>query len=308
MPGVPDRVEDAFVYFVTERAKIWYRRNVEKLPPPWTEDPILRQYRFTNVCRKFDRMTEYLIRNWYQPHYNELHTLRTAVVIARCINLIEFLDQIGYPQFRSINGRNWFIDPRWMTRFKLTFLNRQQRGQPVKSGAYFVYSNRKPMLLFMEQDAIPGSYRVRIADTFEATWRQYCGIPGIATFMAGQFCKDLTYACDLAAGWPDRHSFAVPGPGSILGVRFLFNEPVTLSTDPRSLKQFCNAVLRARDILAKSGFMDQFPELAAEMDLMDIQNCLCEFAKYWQVLNLDGRTHRKKMRVYRYGNDHSTCR
>ena len=30
---------------------------------PWTEDPIIAQYRFTNVYRASDRVSQYLIQN-----------------------------------------------------------------------------------------------------------------------------------------------------------------------------------------------------------------------------------------------------
>lgn len=43
--------------FVTERQRIWHARRVAGEPAPWTEDPILRDKRFTNVYRLLDKGT-----------------------------------------------------------------------------------------------------------------------------------------------------------------------------------------------------------------------------------------------------------
>ena len=46
-----------------ERQMIWKRRFLDQAPRPWTEDPILRDYKFTNVYRELDRNSQWQIRN-----------------------------------------------------------------------------------------------------------------------------------------------------------------------------------------------------------------------------------------------------
>lgn len=50
--------------FIYDRQEIWHRRNVLKLPAPWSTDEILRNYRFCNVYRELDggtlALTKYL--------------------------------------------------------------------------------------------------------------------------------------------------------------------------------------------------------------------------------------------------------
>jgi len=111
--------------------------------------------------------------------------------------------------------------------------------------------------------------------------------------MAGQFCKDLTYSTDLAKNWSDRHNFAAPGPGSKKAVRCMYGIKIGSLAD-NSLDLFCKAVMEARELLLDNGFDKEFPELAGRMDLMDYQNCLCEFYKYWALLN--GKV--KRTRIY----------
>src|SRR5713226_7864614 len=54
-------VFDTFWRFAFERQEVFFRR-VAALPAPWTRDPVLRSYRFTNVYRAADRVSQYLIR------------------------------------------------------------------------------------------------------------------------------------------------------------------------------------------------------------------------------------------------------
>ena len=46
-----------FYEFVSEREYIRRRRQLRPCNPPWTQDPILQQYKFCNVKRKHDRTT-----------------------------------------------------------------------------------------------------------------------------------------------------------------------------------------------------------------------------------------------------------
>ena len=65
-PGIsplkPTPVYDTYWRFAAERQRVFFRR-LEGLPPPWTDDPILSAYKFTNAYRASDRVSQYLIRH-----------------------------------------------------------------------------------------------------------------------------------------------------------------------------------------------------------------------------------------------------
>src|SRR5260370_14218151 len=46
----------------SERHAIFERR-LRGEPPPWTDDPILAQHKFTNAFRAADRVSQYVIRD-----------------------------------------------------------------------------------------------------------------------------------------------------------------------------------------------------------------------------------------------------
>ena len=51
-----------FWRFAAERQEVFFRR-MAGLAQPWTDDRILQEYRFTNVFRASDRVSQFLIRN-----------------------------------------------------------------------------------------------------------------------------------------------------------------------------------------------------------------------------------------------------
>ena len=60
-PLKPTEVYDSYWRFAAERQDVFFRR-LHRLPPPWTDDPVLRAHKFTNAYRASDRVSQYLIR------------------------------------------------------------------------------------------------------------------------------------------------------------------------------------------------------------------------------------------------------
>ena len=56
----PTVVFDTYWRFAAERLAMFYRRYSDPAGP-WTSDPILKSYRFTNAYRAADRVSQYLI-------------------------------------------------------------------------------------------------------------------------------------------------------------------------------------------------------------------------------------------------------
>jgi hypothetical protein len=50
-----------FWQYIALRHEVYKKKNIEKLPPPWTDDSMLREYKFTNVFRDLDPGTRYVI-------------------------------------------------------------------------------------------------------------------------------------------------------------------------------------------------------------------------------------------------------
>src|ERR1035437_10233742 len=66
-PTPRSRIYDLYWYFASERLAIFMRRATGE-PGPWTNDPILATYKFCNVFRAGDRVSQYMIRNVAYAH------------------------------------------------------------------------------------------------------------------------------------------------------------------------------------------------------------------------------------------------
>ena len=51
-----------FFRFLVDRQRVWYRKEILKETPPWTDDPILQQAKFTNIYRELDRVSRFEIQ------------------------------------------------------------------------------------------------------------------------------------------------------------------------------------------------------------------------------------------------------
>ena len=60
-PRPRPRIYDLYWYFAAERQRAFERR-VAGQPWPWSNDPILQVFKFCNVYRAADRVSQYIIR------------------------------------------------------------------------------------------------------------------------------------------------------------------------------------------------------------------------------------------------------
>lgn len=65
---IPTPVYDTYWKFATERQEVFYNR-IENKMFPWTDDEILKIYKFTNAYRASDRVSQYLIKNVIYDNY-----------------------------------------------------------------------------------------------------------------------------------------------------------------------------------------------------------------------------------------------
>ena len=61
---------------------------------PWTEDPILRRYKFTNAYRASDRVSQYLIRNVIYAGDQNPRELFLRILIFKLFNRIETWERL----------------------------------------------------------------------------------------------------------------------------------------------------------------------------------------------------------------------
>src|SRR5262245_55868575 len=87
---------DRLFAFARERHEMHVMR-ASGIGPPWTDDPILRNYRFCNVYRELDRVTKWIHVNWLLPNADD-PDVWFAMCLARLLNRPDALEDLGYPR------------------------------------------------------------------------------------------------------------------------------------------------------------------------------------------------------------------
>lgn len=265
---------DRFVYWIKERESIRLAR-IAGNPPPWTMDPILQHYRFCNIVRVEDKVSQWLLRNWYTPYHNHLNML-CAVALARFLNKPESLEPITRFVFRDGFPPDWGSIQRTLRVLK-------NKG-PIFSAAYMVRGNDgvDKVQSVVDYNVRPLAKNPPRIDpsSMERTWAALEGRYGFGSFMAGQVIADLRWALD--GTWRDRKRWAPLGPGSRRGMNRLLGLPIMKGmTQTEFESNLVNVICTATPGLPR--------ELTERMEAMDWQNCCCEFDKYERVRFGEGR-------------------
>ena len=263
--------------FAQERHRVYLRR-VAGLPWPWTDDEILRTYRFCNIYRELDATTLWLRREWYDPHADD-PDLWFAAAVARHANLPATLGAVGYPvPWRPLE-------------FIKCVQDRMDDGLPAYSGAYVICAvgGEWPSKAHYLAEAVLGPLwgrRAEIRPTpgepLSVLWSRLSASYGLGSFMAAQVVADAKF-CGAMARAPDWWTFAAPGPGSQRGLNRVLGRAVSAPWRLDDWRRENEALRRHLDLALLED--PEFFPLSAQ----DCQNTLCEFDKYERVRLGQGR-------------------
>lgn len=273
---IPKRRVTDLVNFIIARHQIHERRFADNLPKPWTDDPILQQYRFCNVYRELDTVTQWIAQNWRGPHAGD-PDMWFSMAVARWVNWPETLEDIGYPV------------PWKAKHFIATLEKRRTLGAKVWTGAYMIgtQGNAMDKNRFIAEGVLQplwdnrAALRPKEGDTLASFAQRIINVKNQGRFMVGQIVADVKYADPILLNAPDWFSWAVSGPGSRRGLnRVLERELKSHWTD----SEFSKVLTELR-----SSVNDDLPPWMPRLHAQDLQNCLCEFDKYERVRLGQGR-------------------
>ena len=286
-----------FWWFVCERQAIWHRRVVERRPPPWTDDPILRMERFTNVYRELDPGTRYAIDAILErdaPRPDKLFN----VMLYRLIGRAETHAALGFQVLRD-------FDP---SRMERTLKALRRAGKPVFTAAYTVsgyasmgstdkIENVVRLVGLLHAGFAGFSARVLDAGSPAEAHAALRSAYGFGTFLAYQVLVDLLYPLPAYGGrgfLPFSHDdWAAPGPGARRGIAMLMPDraPAPDLAVMRWLRDN-QAAEFARLGLTFPALLDAAGR-PVPITLANVQNCLCEYHKYVKIQEKTGRGRRK---------------
>lgn len=293
----PERL-DLFWSFIAERQNIWVRRYVQKLPPPWTSDPVLRHERFTNVYRELDPGTIYAVEHILEVEAPEEDRIFN-VMLYRLIGRSETHEVLGFQRVSDFDSDRFVDRLRWM---------RDIRGRSPFTAAYMVSgythmgSSEKAVNIARLLVELAGHFdffhtHLRISRSAAQAYETIRSQQGFGNFLAYQILVDLLYPLQINNGRPllpfSHDDWASAGPGAQRGIHMLLLPQVRVQ--PLEVMRW----LRRNQQVEFERLGIVFPYLIREagdrqdISLANIQNCLCEFHKYVKIRAGTGRGRRK---------------
>ena len=272
-------VYESYWRFAAERQEVYLAR-LAAASPPWTSDPILQTYRFTNVYRASDRVSQFLIRRViYDEPGISAPELVFRILLFKLFNREDtwqlLCDELGEPPTVAN-----FTPERYAAILDSAF----DRGSRLYSGAYIMPSpsfghlrkhrNHLHLLNEMLNDSLAS--RVQASRSLEEVYRLLLRYRSIGPFLAYQLTIDLNYSPVIDFSESD---FVVAGPGAKSGIAKCFAERTGLSDEE---------VIRFMADSAETEFKRfglSFNKLGGtrNLQLIDCQNLFCETDKYARV-------------------------
>lgn len=282
---------DRLIYWITERESIRKKKEAGE-EAPWTDDEILSNFRFCNVCRRDDKVTRWLVDNWYKKGIRSL----PEIVLARHINRIWSLDWITEClKDRIIAARTWNeafnrlligelreFKEEFGTVFSAAYIIRGNDGGGDKIESVIRHTVYPFVRLFGMRNTITGGERFKRLKTSMKDWHAKIEeYRNIGSFMAGQIVADLRLAYPNV-NWTDKDTWAPMGPGSKRGMNRLLGRDIKARMNQAEFEENLEWMICKITGRVPSSITDR-------MEAMDYQSCLCELDKYERALNGEGR-------------------
>lgn len=270
-----------YFYFMQERMKIFWKK-CEKDKNGLTEDPIFKTYKFTNVYRACDRVSQYLISRVIYKDIDK-YTPRDVLLRILIFKIFNKIDTWKYleEEYGNITCSNFDI------RTISHLLSLRQAKNPIFSNAYmmagshqrydYLKSKHEKWLQMVKTEFLDSNIvdEVLKSDSMEKVFflMQKCSF--IGNFLAYQYTVDFNYSPYVNF---DENSFVKAGIGAIRGIKKCF---FSIGYNYEDAIRYTYEHLD--DFRKEFGLTDFRPLPGRDPHLIDIQNCFCETDKYLRV-------------------------
>jgi len=288
-------VFDTYWKFAVKRQNAFFSR-IEGSRGPWSSDPILNEFKFTNAYRSSDRVSQYLIKNVIYSKSWSLEDTVFRILLFKLFNKIETWELLE-TQFGEVSLTTFDID-----RYDKALEKAMSSGGAIYSAAYIIPSGsnkkyvgvRKHRFHLLLLDSLIKSKtpsQLHKSSTMEAAFHVLLNVESFGRFLAYQFITDLNYS-----EWLDysESEFVVPGPGALDGIRKCFT-----SFGDYSESDIIRMMMEEQDINFERLGLNFKSLWGRPLQLIDCQNLFCEVDKYSRVAHPDiqgisGRTRIKQ--------------
>jgi len=285
-------VYNTYWKFAAERQQIFFNR-LNQHNYPWTDDPILAEYKFTNVYRSTDRVSQYLIKNVIYKGSQDPNEVFFRTLIFKIFNKIEtwqfLLHGLG-----EVSWKNYSYD-KYNHLLSELLMNKQaiySAAYIMASGKSYFHLNRKhqnhlKLIEKMILEELP--YRLTLSQTMKEGYDLLKGYPTIGEFLAYQFITDINYS--NLTNYSELE-FVKAGPGAKDGITKCFSdlrdysfEDVIKMVNETQEDEFQRLGLNFNNLWGR------------KLQLIDNQNIFCEVDKYSRVAHSEIIGLSKRVRI-----------
>lgn len=315
--------------FIIERYRIHVRKDILGKPRPWTEDPVLEKYKFTNVFREDDRVSRalielvstnpdltfeekvlntFLLRSWNNPNtFTDFGGPWSAEEIYDGLSLKEQVRPTYKKLLKADPDRKWWSSAynQGGTKYAWKFPDGEgfSRAPSEEQGKEFKdYEPDIPLRVFhigpwlKEKKIFKRLVNAKDQKQVYDTIRE---IRGFASFLAYQVFVDLTYIEEFPFS---ENEFTIAGPGCKRGLDCIFDDYDGMTHEEALF--FLRDNIDEYFIALQSGdytkyswnpeklFKHRDPE-DRHLNVMCLENCFCELSKYIKAVKGTGRPRNK---------------
>lgn len=286
----PSDVLRSYWHIAAERQRIYFARLMGS-SAPWTADPILSTYRFTNAYRAADRVSQDLIQMAYRGSQSP-DDLVLRVALYRFFNKPE-----TWRLLESAVGEI-SVDNFDVTRYDAVLNAALDRRERIYSAAYIIpppnfgadrkHRNHLLLLQHMLQTNLPE--KVCEATSLRQMFEAIASYPSIGPFLGYQLAIDLNYTSLVNH---DENDFVVAGPGALSGIQKCF--PQSQNIRPESIIRWMVSTQQEQCEYYQVDFQNLF---GRRLTMIDCQNLFCETDKYARVAypHIPGRGKRTRIK------------
>lgn len=281
--------QNQMIYWIHERENIRQQKEAG-IPKPWSDNKVMQETYFCNVNREDDRVTKWIRNNWTYPvmldqfdfEESTAKVYTFSIVVARIFNQPDTLGDLMQPIDFDFDLNLWLENA------ETVLAERKADGKRIWNGAYIISTNGKKMpkadyCLYLLEQLAKSPDIVDNCTTLSQAHKELVKVEGLASFLAGQVVADLknTKGHPLNSA-PDWFTFSAPGPGSLRGLSWFWEETITG-------KNYQRAIDNAYELLEY-----ELPDKTLKfLCHQNLQNCFCEYDKFMRVTNGTGRSKRK---------------
>ena len=269
-------IYDLYWYFANERQNIFIKK-LNGDTSPWTNDPILKTYKFCNSYRVNDRVSQYLLKNViYNCKTYKDEDMLFRIILFKLFNN-ESTWELLLKEFKDITLSTFN-----MKEYSKILTDAINNNIKIYNDAYiscatkaFGYDRKHDNhLALLNKMFIIDKVQDKIlkCTNMEQAFKIIKSYPLIGNFMAYQLITDINYS--NIVDWKE-DEFTVAGPGSLRGIKKCFIDKGNISNE-----DIIRYMYNHQEEEFKRLNLDFKTIGNRKLQLIDIQNIFCELDKY----------------------------